>query len=92
MVQHSVRFEGFEGFERFAVQLPRRLTAKKVIGIVSAICILTVILILCYRRSVFKAVEDTLVEKIQSETIRSIDKFTKAKIEKEKLTEEEDAS
>ena len=63
-----------------------------IIGIVSAICILTVILILCYRRSVFKAVEDTLVEKIQSETIRSIDKFTKAKIEKEKLTEEEDAS
>ena len=63
-----------------------------IIGIVSAICILTVILILCYRRSVFKTVEDTLVEKIQSETIRSIDKFTKAKIEKEKLTEEEDAS
>ena len=61
-----------------------------IIGIVSLIFLFTIILILCYRRSVLRSVETTLLEKIQTETIKSIGKFSKAKIEKEKLTEEED--
>ena len=58
--------------------------------IVSFVFIFTFILILCYRRVVYKDIEETLVDKIQSETIRSIDKFTKAKIEKNKLNEEDE--
>ena len=58
--------------------------------IVSFVFIFTFILILCYRRIVYKDIEETLVDKIQSETIRSIDKFTKAKIEKNKLNEEDE--
>ena len=58
--------------------------------IVAFACIFTVILILCYRRVVYRDIEETLVEKIQTETIRAIDKFTKAKIEKNKLDEDEE--
>ena len=53
------------------------------------LCIFTIVLILCYRRVVYRDIEETLVEKIQNETIKSIDKFSKAKIEKNKLNEEE---
>ena len=60
--------------------------------IASFVCIFTIILILCYRRIVFRDIEETLVEKIQTETIRSIDKFSKAKIEKNKLNDEEENS
>ena len=56
------------------------------------VCVFTMILILCYRRVVFRSIEETLLEKIQTETIRSIDKFSKAKIEKNKLNEEEEDS
>jgi hypothetical protein len=62
-----------------------------IMTIATFLCIFTVVLILCYRRIVYRDIEDTLVEKIQSETIKSIDKFSKAKIEKNKLNEEEDS-
>jgi hypothetical protein len=60
--------------------------------IASLLCIFTIVLILCYRRVVYRDIEETLVEKIQAETIKSIDKFSKAKIEKNKLNEEEEDS
>ena len=63
-----------------------------IMTIASLLCIFTIVLILCYRRVVYRDIEETLVEKIQAETIKSIDKFSKAKIEKNKLNEEEEDS
>ena len=65
-------------------------SSSLIMAITAFVCFFTVALILCYRRVVYKSIEETLVEKIQTETIRSIDKFTKAKIEKNKLKEEEE--
>ena len=60
-----------------------------IMTIATFVCLFTVVLILCYRRVVYRSIEETLLEKIQTETIRSIDKFSKAKIEKNKINEEE---
>ena len=68
-----------------------QIYSKDLIFYITAfVCIFTVILILCYRRVVYRSIEETLVDKIQTETIRAIDKFTKAKIEKNKLDEDEE--
>ena len=44
----------------------------------------TILLILCYRRVVYRSVEQILIEKIQTETIRSIGKYNKVKSNKKK--------
>ena len=66
-------------------------SSSLIIFIIIFVCIFTMILILCYRRVAFRSIEETLLEKIQTETIRSIDKFSKAKIENNKLNEEEES-
>ena len=68
---------------------PTLYSNSLIMFIVIFMCVFTFVLILCYRRVIYRSIEETLTEKIQTETIRSIDKFTKAKIEKNKLNEEE---
>ena len=70
---------------------PNLYSNELIMFIVVFICVFTFVLILCYRRAVYRSIEETIAEKIQTETIRSIDKFTKAKIEKNKLNEEEES-
>ena len=48
----------------------------------------TLLLIICYRRTVFRSIEQTVIEKIQTETIKSIGKHKKNKNEKNQLYEE----
>ena len=50
---------------------------------------MTIILVICYRRVAYRSIEQTLIEKIQIETIKSIGKHQKKKSEKDKLNEEE---
>ncbi len=49
----------------------------------------TLILICCYRRFINRSLEQSIIEKIQSQTISSIGKYHSAKMEKNQLSEEE---
>ena len=50
--------------------------------------LMTFILVICYRRVAYRSIEQTLMEKIQTETIKSIGKHQKKKSEKDQLNEE----
>lgn len=75
-----------------AKQLSKKLKVYPTSLIIIVIVFLfffTLLLIICYRRVVYRSVEQTLIEKIQTETIRSIGKYNKVKTDKKKLKEEE---
>ena len=60
-----------------------------IIIIIIFLFIFTIFLIICYRRIAYRSIEQTLIEKIQTETIKSIGKYNKVKInDKKKLNEE----
>ena len=60
-----------------------------IMTIITILSVFTFILILCYRRAAFRSIDQTIREKIQTQTIKSIGKYQKAKMEKNKLHEEE---
>ena len=57
--------------------------------IIGFLFLFTIIMIICYRRVAFRSIEQTIIEKIQTETIKSIGKHQKKKSKKNKLNEEE---
>ena len=57
--------------------------------IIAFLFIFTIIMVICYRRVAFRSIEQTLIEKIQTETIKSIGKHQQKKSKKIKLNEEE---
>ena len=56
--------------------------------IVTFLFFFTIILVICYRRVAYRSIEQTLIDKIQTETIKSIGKHQKKKSEKTELIEE----
>ena len=58
--------------------------ASLIVIVIIFLFFFTILLILCYRRVVYRSVEQTLIEKIQTETIRSIGKYNKVKSNKSK--------
>ena len=70
-----------------AKQLSKNLQlypASLIVIVIIFLFFFTILLILCYRRVVYRSVEQTLIEKIQTETIRSIGKYNKVKSNKSK--------
>ena len=57
--------------------------------IIAFLFIFTIVMVICYRRVAYRSIEQTIIEKIQTETIKSIGKHQKKKSEKVKLNEEE---
>ena len=56
--------------------------------IITFLFFLTLTLVICYRRVAFRSIEQTLIEKIHTETIKSIGKYRNSNSEKDKLNEE----
>ena len=70
-----------------AKQLSKNLQlypASLIVIVIIFLFFFTILLILCYRRVVYRSVEQTLIEKIQTETIRSIGKYNQVKSNKSK--------
>lgn len=68
-----------------AKQLSKNLQlypASLIVIVIIFLFFFTILLILCYRRVVYRSVEQTLIEKIQTETIRSIGKYNQVKSNK----------
>ena len=68
---------------------PKLYPASLIFFIIVFLFLFTLILIICYRRVVYRSIEQTIIERIQTETIKSIGKHQKKKSEKGQLTEEE---
>lgn len=56
--------------------------------IISFLFLFTLILVICYRRVAYRSIEQTIIEKIQTETVKSIGKRRKKNNEKDKLNED----
>jgi hypothetical protein len=55
--------------------------------IITFLFFMTIILVICYRRVAYRSIEQTLIEKIQTETIKSIGKHQQKKEKKELVKE-----
>jgi len=61
--------------------------ASLIIFIIIFLFFFTIVLVICYRRIAYRSIEQTLIEKIHTETIRSIGKHSQKKEEKDNLNE-----
>ena len=61
--------------------------ASLIIFIILFLFLFTIVLVICYRRIAYRSIEQTLIEKIHTETIRSIGKHSQKKDEKDNLEE-----
>ena len=50
---------------------------------------MTIILVICYRRVAYRSIEQTLIERIQTETIKSIGKHQKSTFKNNNNIEED---
>ena len=67
---------------------PKVYPSSLIFFIIIMLFLMTIILVLCYRRVAYRSIEQTLIERIQEGTIKSIGKYQKKKSSKSELIEE----